>query len=56
MGVKICLLEFFKCFDLFATTSFLRYKQDDSYSTASGGIVSLVVITIFLVLFANTAI
>ncbi len=56
MRIRTCLRYFFKSFDLFSTTSFLRYKRDDSYNTASGGITSLIVITIFMVLFANTAI
>lgn len=55
MGIKKCLKELFQAFDLFATTSFLRYKKDDSYSTASGGVISMLVVIIFLVLFANTA-
>ena len=56
MKVKKCLKEFFKIFDLFSLSQFLRYKQDEDYQTASGGIVSLVVVSIFIALFANTAI
>lgn len=55
MKIKRCLQEFFKAFDLFAISQFLKYKQEESYNTASGGIASLIVVSIFLALFANTA-
>lgn len=48
--------ELFQKFDLFSTSQFLRYQSDGDYKTASGGICSLIVLLIFVVLFMNTAI
>ena len=46
-----CLKNFFKSLDLFPTSTFLRYKGDSDYTTATGGFISIAVITIFVVLF-----
>lgn len=48
--------SFAKNCDLFSTSQFLRYREDEDYKTASGGICSLIVIAVFMVLFMNTAI
>ena len=55
MKCKSYFSEFFKLFDLFSLTQFLRYNQDEDYKTVSGGIVSLIVVSIFGVLFAGNA-
>ena len=48
--------ELFQKFDLFSTSQFLRYQSDGDYKTASGGICSILVVTVFVALFMNTAI
>jgi hypothetical protein len=50
------LRKFIKNFDLFSTSKFLRYGEDEDYKTASGGLCSLIVFIVFLVLFMSTAI
>ena len=45
-----------KLFDLFSLRQFLRYKQDEDYQTVSGGVTSLLVVSVFGVLFASNAI
>ena len=55
MKCKSYFSEFFKIFDLFSLTQFLRYNQDEDYKTVSGGIASLIVVSIFGVLFAENA-
>ena len=42
-----------KFFDLFPYSTFLRYNGDDFYSTSTGGILSIGVIVIFIILFAS---
>lgn len=56
MKLKSCCKELFRSLDLFSVTQFLRYKQDESFKTVSGGVTSLIILTIFIVLFGNTAI
>ena len=56
MKLKSCLKEMIKTCDLFSVSQFLRYKQDDSYMTVSGGIVSIVVVAVFIIFFASNAI
>jgi hypothetical protein len=56
MKLKSCVAKFFKLCDLFSTSQFLRYKEDGDYKTVSGGVVSLMIISVFLALFMNTAI
>jgi len=48
-----CLGKLLKSLDLFPTNNFLRYKDESDYTTATGGFVSIVVIIIFIVLFAS---
>lgn len=55
MKVKALAKELLKFCDLFSTSQFLRYKNDEDYKTASGGICSLIVVTIFMIMFMNTA-
>ena len=45
--------KFFEFFDLFSYSTFLRYRGDAEYTTATGGILSLGVIAISAVLFAS---
>jgi hypothetical protein len=40
-----------KIFDLFPTSQFLRYKQDADYKTATGGLVSIALIVICIIMF-----
>ena len=56
MKCKTCLGEFIKFFDLFSLTQFLRYKQDEDYKTVSGGLTSLFVVCIFIILFSSNAV
>lgn len=39
--------------DMFTTTQFLRYRGDSDYSTATGGFISIAVLMVFFILFAN---
>lgn len=55
MAISSWLRDLLCTFDLFSTSQFLRYRKDDAYQTVSGGLTSLLVIAIFCVLFANTA-
>ncbi len=48
--------KFFRKIDLFPTNNFIRYNAENEYSTTLGGIVSLAVIIIFIVLFASMGI
>ena len=50
------LHSFFKSFDLFPTTQFIRYNGESEYTTVTGGIVSTVVLAIFVILFASMGI
>ena len=52
MGYCRCLQNYLRKFDLFPASQFLRYRGDPEYTTATGGIISLGVITIFIILFA----
>ena len=45
------LTEFIKEMDLFAHGQFLRYRSEDSYRTITGGIVSLLLIGLFIGIF-----
>jgi hypothetical protein len=45
--------KFFRKVDLFPTTKLLRYNGETEYTTTTGGIISVAVIVIFVVLFAN---
>ena len=56
MKFKESLAEGIKLFDLFSSTQFLRYKQDEDYKTISGGLTSILVVAIFSALFAGNAI
>ncbi len=56
MKISACLREFFKFCDLFSLSQFLRYKGESDYKTASGGVISVLVLSIFSALFLNVAI
>ena len=56
MKIRSCLSDFVKNFDLFSLTQFLRYRQDEDYTTASGGITSIVIVGVFIIFFASNAI
>ena len=55
MKCKNCISELIKVFDLFSLSQFLRYRQDEDYKTVSGGVTSLLVVGIFIILFADNA-
>jgi hypothetical protein len=42
--------------DMFSTSQFLRYRGDSDYGTVTGGFVSVAVIIVFAILFANLGI
>ena len=56
MKVKSCLSDFVKNFDLFSLTQFLRYRQDEDYTTVSGGLTSIIIVGVFIIFFASNAI
>jgi hypothetical protein len=43
-------------FDLFSYSTFLRYKGESEFKTATGGFFSLIVLIIFAILFTNLGI
>jgi hypothetical protein len=45
--------SFFRAFDLFPNPKLLRYNGEPEYTSTSGGIISLGVIVIFIILFAS---
>lgn len=50
------LIKLLKKVDLFPTDQFTRYNSEAEYTTATGGLVSLVLIIIILILFSNKGI
>jgi hypothetical protein len=42
--------------DLFAASQFIKYKGESDFKTATGGFCSVVILTIFAVLFTSMAI
>ena len=52
-SVKSILNKVFRSIDLFSNVQFLRYNGETEYTTNSGGVVSLAVITILIILFAS---
>ena len=56
MKCKRSCAELIKFFDLFSLSQFLRYKEDEDFKTVSGGIISILVVIIFSILFAGNAI
>jgi hypothetical protein len=50
------LIKLLKKIDLFPTDQFVRYNSESEYTTATGGFVSLGLITIILLLFSNKGI
>ena len=52
-SARYCIKKILKHVDLFSTTQFLRYNGEDSYTTATGGVVSIAVISILVILFAS---
>lgn len=51
-----CLSKLLKSLDLFPTSNLIRYKDSSDYTTATGGFVSIIVIIVFIVLFASQGI
>lgn len=47
------LCRLLKSIDLFPTGNFLRYHGEPEYTTATGGMVSVTVLAIFVIMFAN---
>ena len=41
--------------DMFPSGEYLRYKGQPVYRTITGGVISIVILTIFVILFASTA-
>lgn len=44
-----------KMFDLFSFEKFIRFRKEDEFKTATGGVCSIVLIVLFGVLFSSTA-
>lgn len=55
-GILKKTASFLKWGDLFATSQFLRYRGETDYGTVTGGFVSVAVLIVFAILFANVAI
>ena len=45
--------NFIKLFDLFPANQFLRYKGEADYTTVTGGLTSLLILTVFMAMFAS---
>jgi hypothetical protein len=56
MGILRCLARSLRAIDLFPTSTFLRYKGETDYTTATGGCLSITVIIVFVILFASMGI
>ncbi len=52
-SIKVALSKALRYVDLFPTSSFIRYGGDSEYTSSTGGFTSLMVITIFIILFAS---
>lgn len=44
-----------KC-DLFRTTEYFRYKGEPEYRTLTGGVCSVILVSVFIIVFANSII
>ena len=49
--ISSCFSNFFRTVDLFPTSNFIRYNGDADYKTVTGGVISITVLSIFIVLF-----
>ena len=47
------LKKLLQTLDLFPNSNFLRYNGDDKYTTVTGGVLSIGIIVIFVILFAS---
>lgn len=53
--MKIAFLaNLFKGFDLFSTNVSLRYEDESAYETATGGICSIALVVVFIIVFMGT--
>lgn len=52
-SLKASLGKALRSVDLFPTSNFIRYSGDSDYTTSTGGLTSVVVIVIFIILFAS---
>lgn len=55
-SLKASFAKALRSLDLFPTSNFVRYSGDSDYTTSTGGLTSVVVITIFIILFASMGI
>ena len=56
MGCLKSIKEAVKGFDLFSRNISLRYEDDMDYTTFTGGVGSILLITLFIVIFASTVV
>ena len=48
--------KFLKSFDFFSTNEFWRYKGHSDFKTLSGGVVSILIMIVMAIMFANIVI
>lgn len=53
MDCRLKLKNFIKMNDFFHSIQFLRYEKENDYRTFTGGLISLVIITVILIGFAQ---
>ena len=47
------LQDLIRKFDFFSATQFLRYRGEPEYATATGGMTSILILVVFVILFAS---
>ena len=45
--------KFLRFFGLFPNSTFLRYNGEPEYTTITGGVLSILILAVFIILFAN---
>lgn len=48
-----CATKAFRALDLFPNNKLLRYNGESEYTTTTGGVISAIVLVIFIILFAS---
>lgn len=51
-----CFSSLLRNFDFFPANQLFRYKGEDAYTTATGGVCSIIIIIIFIILFISAGI
>ena len=53
MSIKTYLKRALRVIDLFPNNNLFRYKGEPEYTTITGGVASLLILTVFVILFAS---